>query len=117
MSDVVAAKVRALRKARDWQIADLASRSSLSENQIENIEHGRRKDGKRTRQISVDELFELARALEVGVAALLPGLQQGERLSALDPDALATLIEQLRLVQSLQEQGIAGPPSDQGQVS
>jgi transcriptional regulator with XRE-family HTH domain len=106
VSDVVAAKVRALRKVHKWQVADLASRSSLSENVIENIEHGRRKDGKRTRQITVDELFELARALEVGVVDLLPGLQRGERLGALDADALAALIEQLSLFQSLHDQGL-----------
>jgi transcriptional regulator with XRE-family HTH domain len=104
VSDAVAAKVRALRRARDWQIADLASRSSLSENVIENIEHGRRRNGRRTRQVSVDELFELARALDVGVTDLLPGLQQGERLTALDPEGIAKLIDQLQTFQALQRQ-------------
>lgn len=103
VSDAVAARVKALRKARGWQMADLASRSYLTTNVLENIEYGRRKNGKRTRQISVDELFELARALEVGVADLLPGLQQGERLTALSTDELGKLIDHLKLVQSLQD--------------
>lgn len=117
VSDAVAAKVRALRKAHGWLAADLAARCSLSENVIENIEHGRRKHGRRTRQISVDELVELARALEVGVADLLPGLQQRDLLTALDVDRLTKLLgEELKL--QLLASGkvkLIQPPHEQGE--
>jgi transcriptional regulator with XRE-family HTH domain len=70
-SDVFAEKIREVRKERGWQVADLAARCAdmghpeLTENVIENIEHGRRdKDGRRRRHITIDELAVLSLALD-----------------------------------------------------
>jgi transcriptional regulator with XRE-family HTH domain len=74
VSDYVAASVRELRKAKNWRTGDLAAQcSSLSENSIENIEGGRRRGGRR-REVTVDELWELASALRVSPDFLLPGM-------------------------------------------
>ena len=108
MSDRVADTVRRLRKARAWSLADLAGRCGLSENSIENIEHGRRKDGRRTRAVTVDELYELARAFQVGITSLLPAPLPGDILDGLDHDELVKMIGQLQTIKSLQEQRIAG---------
>ena len=73
VSDFVAARVKAARKVRGWKPIDVAIRcDGISENSIENIESGRRQNGRRTRTVSVDELFELARALDVRPYELLP---------------------------------------------
>lgn len=83
VSDVVAARVRALRKARNWLTGDVAARCAelgvpeLTENVIENIESGRRRNGRRTRAVTVDELYTLAEALDAPPVALLPdGLKE-----------------------------------------
>ena len=71
ISDAVAAAIRETRKQRGWNAADLAARcgaigaGAITANVIENIESGRRKDGKRTRDITVDELAAIAQALGV----------------------------------------------------
>lgn len=75
VSDTVAANIRAARKRRGWTVADLARRSGLSVAIIENIEHGRRRDGVRVRDITVDELDAVAAGLGVPPAALYPGLE------------------------------------------
>ncbi len=73
VSDYVAAWVKEARKRRHWRPADLAEHcAGLTENSIENIEGGRRQAGRRTRFITVDELFELAAALECQPEQLLP---------------------------------------------
>jgi transcriptional regulator with XRE-family HTH domain len=76
-SDMVAARVRKVRKRRGWQPADLAARCAelgaghLTENAIENIESGRRAGGRRRRTVTVDELLILALALNVAPVHLL----------------------------------------------
>lgn len=92
VSDGVAARVREARKRRGWQLADLAQRCAdrgypaLTENVIENIEHGRRRGGKRTRDITADELLVLAYALDVAPLYLVCGL---------DDDAEVPVTQQL----------------------
>jgi transcriptional regulator with XRE-family HTH domain len=77
VSDVAAARIREVRKRRGWQPADLAARCAklgadqLTENVIENLEGGRRRGGKRRRDLTVDELFALALALNVFPTHLL----------------------------------------------
>jgi transcriptional regulator with XRE-family HTH domain len=77
-SDVVAARISALRKRRKWNLKRLAAECAyygadrLTENVLENIEYGRRgKDGHRRRDVTVDELLVLAAALGVPILALL----------------------------------------------
>ena len=87
VSNVVAASIRDIRKRHGWSVADLAARceqlgggaEALTVNVIENIEHGRRRDGQRTRFITVDEMLSLAEALSVPPSALLPELAEGPK--------------------------------------
>ncbi|HEY2550112.1 MAG TPA: hypothetical protein VGI64_06005 [Streptosporangiaceae bacterium] len=77
VSDVLARRVREVRKKRNWTPSDLARRcealgaEKLTENAVENIESGRRQGGRRRREITVDELFVLAYALDVAPISLL----------------------------------------------
>jgi transcriptional regulator with XRE-family HTH domain len=77
VSDIVAARVRQVRKRRDWLPADLAERcaalgaADLTENVIENIESRSARASKRPRPVSVDELLTLALALNVAPVHLL----------------------------------------------
>jgi transcriptional regulator with XRE-family HTH domain len=78
VSDVVAARVRQVRKRRDWSPADLAARcaalgaADLTENVIENIESRSQRGGtKRPRPVTVDELVALSAALNVAATHLL----------------------------------------------
>jgi transcriptional regulator with XRE-family HTH domain len=77
VSDVVAARVRQIRKRRDWSPADLAGRcaalgaADLTENVIENIESRSARASKRPRPVTVDELLALAVALNVAPVHLL----------------------------------------------
>jgi transcriptional regulator with XRE-family HTH domain len=80
LSDVAAERVRELRKAHGWNVDALAERCAeagrpaLTAHVIETIESGRRTpDGRRRRDISVDELHALAAALGVQPLALLTG--------------------------------------------
>jgi len=80
LSDVAADHIRELRKARGWSVAALAAQCAesghpeLTRAVLENIESGRRDaDGRRRRDISVDELHVLAAVLGVQSSALLPG--------------------------------------------
>lgn len=76
-SDVVAERVREVRKRRGWTPHQLAQECAdvglqLSANAIENIESGRRdKNGRRRRHITVDELIGLAFALDVAPVHLV----------------------------------------------
>jgi len=61
-----------MRKARGWKTGELAARCGLTENIIENIESGRRgPDGRRRREVTVDELAAIAAALGVRSVLLL----------------------------------------------
>ncbi len=75
---MVAARVRELRKRRDWSVRQLADRcaelgiSTLTENALENIERGRSSKALRQgRAVTADELVALAYALDVAPTALL----------------------------------------------
>ncbi len=78
MSDVVANRVQQLRKRQLLSASRLAEACAatgspqLTENVIANIESGRRDEqGRRRRDVSVDELVAFARALDVSVDSLL----------------------------------------------
>lgn len=78
-SDTVGENIRAIRKRHGWSVAELAERceqagAHISASVIENIEHGRRRNGERTRDITVDELVVLAAALRVTPGVILPAL-------------------------------------------
>lgn len=78
VSDLVAERVKELRQRGGWMSTkSFAERCAeigapqLSASVLMNIESGRRKDGQRTRTISVDELLALAAALDVSPLVLL----------------------------------------------
>ena len=77
-SDTVARRVKELRKRRGWSARRLAAACAatgspqLSESVIANIESGRREDGRRRRDVTVDETIAFAKALEVPAVHLLP---------------------------------------------
>ena len=77
MSDIVAQRIKTARKRRGWSAQELADRLAaagapeLSMFVISNIESGRRKDGRRRREVSVDELFLIAYVLGVPPIHLL----------------------------------------------
>ena len=77
-SDTVGANIRLMRKNRGWSVAELAERCArlgaerLTAPVIENIEHGRRRNGERTRDITVDEVTIIADALMVSPGLLFP---------------------------------------------
>ena len=103
----MAARVREARKARGWQVADLAARCAelghpeLTENVLENIESGRRsRDGRRRRAITVDELRVLADALGFSPVDVLDGLPPGS-LGPMTVDELETMGNALREAASL----------------
>ena len=83
VSDVVADNVRGARRRRGWSTGALADRCAeigaegLSDSVIRNIEHGRPRDGRRTRFVTVDELVALALALAVPPADLMAELEGG----------------------------------------
>jgi transcriptional regulator with XRE-family HTH domain len=85
ISDAVGRNIRALRKANRLSVSDLAARLArlggkgerLTAPIIENIEHGRRRNGERTRDVTVDELVVLAQALRTSIDMLLPDLGNG----------------------------------------
>ena len=85
MSDIVADRIRTARKRRGWSAQELADRLAtagspeLSMFVISNIESGRRKaDGKRRRDVSVDELFVIACVLGVPPIHLLVPAAESE---------------------------------------
>ncbi|MEV6820186.1 helix-turn-helix transcriptional regulator [Nocardiopsis dassonvillei] len=78
VSDIVAQRVRQLRKSQGMKATDLAEKCRelgmphLTAATISNIETGRRdKDGRRRRNIDVDELLVLAHALNVAPVHLM----------------------------------------------
>jgi transcriptional regulator with XRE-family HTH domain len=78
VSDVVAQRVRKLRQQWGWSAAELAQRCAewghpqLTASVIANIESGRRdKNGRRRRDVTVDEAFAFARVLQVPVGELV----------------------------------------------
>lgn len=80
LSDMVAEQVRRLREERGMRRLDLAEKCAalgwpaLTEGALGNIETGRRgEDGQRRREVTVDELFVLAEALDVAAGDLLGG--------------------------------------------
>lgn len=80
VSDEVAANIRRARKELGWSMADLAAHCAelgdgaevVTENVIENIESGRRRKGERTRDITVDEVTVIAKAMGLPAAILFP---------------------------------------------
>ncbi|MDD4866183.1 MAG: hypothetical protein PHQ28_03355 [Mycobacterium sp.] len=69
-SVMVAARIKRRRQQRRWSLQDLANRCAmvggdrLTDNAIENIEHGRRdRAGKRRREVTLEELVIFARVL------------------------------------------------------
>jgi transcriptional regulator with XRE-family HTH domain len=77
-SDVVARRVKELRRQRDWSAARLAEECAklgfpqLTESVIANIESGRRDEsGRRRRDVTVNELDAFARTLGAAPADLL----------------------------------------------
>ncbi len=85
MSDVAATRIRTARKRRGWSAQELADRLAaagapeLSMFVISNIESGRRKaDGKRRREVTVDELFLIAYVLGVPPIHLLVPAEESE---------------------------------------
>ncbi len=117
VSDRVAQNIREFRKRRGWKPADLAARCAelgadfVTDNVIENIEHGRRRDGARRRHITVDELVALARALAVTPADLCPDLAEGLPPGQVDPiEAMrAYLLGALRILDSFQKSAVCPP--------
>jgi transcriptional regulator with XRE-family HTH domain len=95
-SDVVAARVKDLRISKGLTVQQLADRCrdigapTLTASAITNIESGRRKDGRRTRILTIDELLPLALALDVPpIALLIPGVgEQMDVTPEFTPDAL-----------------------------
>jgi transcriptional regulator with XRE-family HTH domain len=77
LSDTVAEQVTRWRKHRGWNREELATRCKdigmpqLTAASITNIESGRRQNGVRRRQITVDELLVLAAALRVPAFLLI----------------------------------------------
>jgi len=77
VSDVVGDRVRARRKAYRWKVQKLAElcaqagRPELTANALYLLEGGRHKGGRRTRQITVDELVVLADVFGCPVEDLL----------------------------------------------
>jgi transcriptional regulator with XRE-family HTH domain len=72
-SDMVADKIRELRKQRGWSARQLAEHCELSQDVIQNIENGRPgPDGRRRRAVTVDELMAIAAGLDTAAIVLLP---------------------------------------------
>lgn len=76
-SDVIASRIQSVRGSRGWSAARLAavckSRGfdSITDSVVANIESGRRQDGHRRRDVTVDELMQLSVALSVPPVLLL----------------------------------------------
>jgi transcriptional regulator with XRE-family HTH domain len=96
VSDVVAARIREVRKRRGWQPAELARRCAQldgkkwTENTIENIEGGRRRGGSHRRAVTVDELLTLAAALNVAPLHLMVPPDDDDRPYPVAPGTAAT---------------------------
>jgi transcriptional regulator with XRE-family HTH domain len=101
-----------MRKNRGLSVTELAEKCAvlgspqITAAVIENIEHGRRKNGERTRDITVDELIILADALMVGPGLLLPEMiSQYEYGDDADRDlVLNTIIGNLEVMKQYVEE-------------
>jgi transcriptional regulator with XRE-family HTH domain len=88
-SDVIARRIVAFRKRLDLTRDQLAARCAelgypeLTSPALANIETGRRKDGRRRRDVTVDELMVLARALKVAPSVLLFPIGEQEQYEPL----------------------------------
>jgi len=76
-SDAVARQVQLLRQRRNWSYSRLANRAGISFDVLINLIA--RTDIKHHRDITIDEMVKLAKALDVSVIHLLP--------QAVSPDA------------------------------
>ena len=98
VSDLVAENIREARKRRGWKPAELAARCAdvrapdITENAIENIESGRRANGRRRRDVTVDELLVLAYALDIAPVYLICGLDDTTEIPV-TPQLSVTSIE------------------------
>jgi len=76
-SDALAVRIRSLRKAKRLSVEALAVECAkagymeLTANSIYSIENGRRKDGRRTRHVTVEELLAFSSVLDVSLLDLL----------------------------------------------
>lgn len=84
-SDIAARNIKAFRALNNWTAQDLADKlaaegeTGLSAAVIANIETGRRdEEGRRRRDVTVDELIAFARAFGITPSSLLPELSNGE---------------------------------------
>jgi hypothetical protein len=127
VSDLVANRIRKIRDGRHWSAARLARECAkagypqLTEAVIVNIETGRRdQQGRRRREVSIDELAAFCMTLELPLSALLS--PSGSK-PAMDERHLAWLEETtrrlddiaqqvMRVTNALHERGF-GPPPDQ----
>ena len=78
VSDLIAARIKEVRKGKGLNVPRLAKlcsdvgASNLTESVLMNIESGRRdSDGRRRRDVTADELFGVARAMQVSPLVLL----------------------------------------------
>jgi transcriptional regulator with XRE-family HTH domain len=107
-SDMVAARLQQLRKQRGWSARKLAEACAavgspqLTESVIANIETGRRdRNGRRRRDVTVDEVGAFAKALNVSVALLLwPAVTPTEAM-LMRFDSAAEQREFLRQIEAL----------------
>jgi hypothetical protein len=110
-SDNVAARVRALRKAQDMQVADLAAACAelgmpeLTTQALWRLEGRRPAPSGKRRPVTVDELFVLARALDVTVGRLLLG-EGAIVVGAMTPKGLR------KLADSMEQSGIVWGDED-----
>src|SRR6266498_2439901 len=78
-SDVVARQIQNLRQRRNWSYSRLANRSGISFDVLINLIA--RTDLKHHRDITIDEMVKLAKALDVSVIQLLPQVVSPDAMS------------------------------------
>lgn len=95
LSSLVAQHVRRLRQARRWTTEELASRMTaagfpITRSVMANIETGRPDaDGKRRREVTVDELFAFAEVFAVKVDDLVSAAPPCSRCMGVPPAGFA----------------------------
>lgn len=97
-SELVAARVKEARQRKGWTAEALAERCAqsgvpeITRSVIANIETGRPdNDGRRRRQVTVEELLTFARVLEVPPLQLLTPLDGGEALQVVPSEVMDPL--------------------------